>query len=180
MKGYLMQKVVNFIMNLRTTSHAFYLTRHGQSEYNDLGRIGGDSGTYLCMYCVYGCGCGLWCMRHYTHYHYLISSKLLPILPPLPLPGLTEHGVRYAEKLAGFVSQNIVKDAAGRDVPCRLWTSTMRRTKETAQFISHDRLSLPSPSDPAQILVRVCNVCAMCMLGVCFAYCMIMSLIAHV
>lgn len=43
-RGYLQQKVVNFIMNLRTTSHAFYLSRHGQSEYNDRGRIGGDSG----------------------------------------------------------------------------------------------------------------------------------------
>ena len=42
-KGYLMQKVVNFIMNLRTTQHSFYLSRHGQSEYNNLGRIGGDS-----------------------------------------------------------------------------------------------------------------------------------------
>jgi len=96
-KGHIPQKVVNFIMNLRTTSHAFYLTRHGQSEYNDLGRIGGDS-------------------------------------------GLTEHGLNYARKLADFVGREIVVDNEGREVPARLWTSTMRRTKETAQFIRQSKI----------------------------------------
>jgi len=43
-RGHLPLKIVNFIMNLRTTTHAFYLSRHGQSEYNLHGRIGGDSG----------------------------------------------------------------------------------------------------------------------------------------
>jgi 6-phosphofructo-2-kinase/Histidine phosphatase superfamily (branch 1) len=43
-RGYLPMKIANFIMNLRTTTHSFYLTRHGQSEYNSIGRIGGDSG----------------------------------------------------------------------------------------------------------------------------------------
>ena len=105
-KGYLFQKVVNFIMNLRTTSHAFYLTRHGQSEYNDLGRIGGDS-------------------------------------------GLTVHGLRYAQKLAEFVDKNIVKGKDGNDVPARLWTSTMRRTRETAQFIKQTTIRIPSETDPS-------------------------------
>jgi broad specificity phosphatase PhoE len=105
-KGYLFQKVANFIMNLRTTSHAFYLTRHGQSEYNDLGRIGGDS-------------------------------------------GLTEHGIKYAQKLAEFVDQNIVKDCEIKeDIPARLWTSTMRRTKETAQFIKQNKIVIKSEDDP--------------------------------
>jgi len=42
--GYIPLKVVNFIMIMRTGIHSFYMTRHGQSEYNQLGRIGGDSG----------------------------------------------------------------------------------------------------------------------------------------
>ncbi len=104
-KGYLFQKVVNFIMNLRTTRHSFYLTRHGQSEYNDLGRIGGDS-------------------------------------------GLTVHGLNYAQKLAEFVDKNIVKNEKGEDVPARLWTSTMRRTRETAQFIQQNKLIVKSKHDP--------------------------------
>jgi hypothetical protein len=119
-RGYLPLKLVHFIMNLRTTSHAFYLSRylppplsflhfinspkislflymdgsislslyssirrspfislslalssrHGQSEYNAIGRIGGDS-------------------------------------------GLSTHGVNYAKKLAEFVEENIVKDKGG-------------------------------------------------------------------
>lgn len=43
-RGNLPLKIVQFIMNMRTSSHAFYLSRHGQSEYNAVGRIGGDSG----------------------------------------------------------------------------------------------------------------------------------------
>lgn len=43
-RGYLPLKVVHFIMNMRTTFRPFFLTRHGQSEYNEVGRIGGDSG----------------------------------------------------------------------------------------------------------------------------------------
>ena len=43
-RGYLPLKVVHFVMNLHTLPRTFYLTRHGQSEYNLLGKIGGDSG----------------------------------------------------------------------------------------------------------------------------------------
>jgi len=103
-KGYLMQKVVNFIMNLRTTSHAFFLSRHGQSEYNNLGRIGGDS-------------------------------------------GLSPEGVKYAQKLAEFVERKINKDASGREVPTRLWTSSMRRTKETTQFIAQKKVLIKDECD---------------------------------
>ena len=31
-------------MNLHTLPRTFYFTRHGQSEYNEVGKIGGDSG----------------------------------------------------------------------------------------------------------------------------------------
>lgn len=106
--GYLQQKVVNFIMNLRTTYHSFYLSRHGQSEYNDLGRIGGDS-------------------------------------------GLTTHGIEYAKKLAEYVEQVITKDpVTGKEIPARLWTSTMRRTKETTQFIKQNTLLVkPDAANPS-------------------------------
>ena len=84
----------------------FFLSRHGQSEYNLLGKIGGDS-------------------------------------------GLTPAGVEYARRLAMFakeyVAQNTTTDQnTGEEVktpqPARLWTSTLRRTKETAQFIEHDTI----------------------------------------
>lgn len=91
-------------MNLHTLPRTFYLTRHGQSDYNLLGKIGGDS-------------------------------------------SLTPSGLEYARRLAVFAKDHIAKegrvDEQGNPIPpipCRLWTSTLRRTKETAQFIEHTTL----------------------------------------
>merc|ERR1719217_997372 len=103
-RGYLPQKVVHFIMNLHTMPRVFYLSRHGQSEYNLSGKIGGDS-------------------------------------------GLTEAGREFARRLAVFahntVGMSIETDpetGEEKRTPCpaRLWTSTLRRTKETAQYIKHN------------------------------------------
>lgn len=105
-RGYLPLKVVHFVMNLHTMVRTFYLTRHGQSEYNLLGKIGGDA-------------------------------------------GLTPAGFEYARRLAEFAAENIAQttevDAeTGEEKkvsrPARLWTSTMRRTKETAQYIDHNQI----------------------------------------
>lgn len=103
--GHIPLRVVNFVMNLHTTSHSFYFTRHGQSEYNVVGRIGGDSG---------------------------LSA---------------DHGVSYAKKLASFVEEHVKKDAEGRAVPARLFTSTLRRTIETAQFIKNETIMVPDECD---------------------------------
>ena len=43
MKGFLPLRIVQFLANMHATEHSIYLTRHGQSEYNVLGKIGGDS-----------------------------------------------------------------------------------------------------------------------------------------
>lgn len=105
-RGYLPLKVVHFVMNLHTLPRTFYLTRHGQSEYNVLGKIGGDS-------------------------------------------GLSENGKEYARRLAHFAKEHMATkeeicpetgQVIKKDVPCRLWTSTLRRTKETVQFIEHSPL----------------------------------------
>mmetsp|Transcript_66791 Transcript_66791/g.100710 ORF Transcript_66791/g.100710 Transcript_66791/m.100710 type:complete len:546 (+) Transcript_66791:172-1809(+) len=102
-RGYLPLKVVHFVMNLHTLPRTFFLTRHGQSEYNLLGKIGGDS-------------------------------------------GLTAAGVEYARRLAQFAKEHIahigeedVDQVVSKERPCRLWTSTLRRTRETAQFIEHNK-----------------------------------------
>uniref|UniRef100_A0A915BHI3 6-phosphofructo-2-kinase domain-containing protein n=1 Tax=Parascaris univalens TaxID=6257 RepID=A0A915BHI3_PARUN len=41
--GHLQSRVVYFLMNIHLLPRAIYLTRHGESEYNRAGRIGGDS-----------------------------------------------------------------------------------------------------------------------------------------
>jgi len=106
-RGYLPLKVVHFIMNLHTLPRTFYLSRHGQSEYNLLGKIGGDS-------------------------------------------GLSKNGEEYARRLGKFakdvVATKTTTDEEGNElkesVPARLWTSTLRRTKETAQYIKHDQIDV--------------------------------------
>ncbi len=92
-------------MNLHTMPRTFYLTRHGQSEYNLIGKIGGDS-------------------------------------------GLSKNGLEYAKRLANYAedhigSKEIINENGEKvrvPVPARLWTSTLIRTKETAQFIKHTTL----------------------------------------
>ncbi|GAB5364614.1 hypothetical protein AAMO2058_000984900 [Amorphochlora amoebiformis] len=96
-------QIVNFLMNLHTVPRPIYLSRHGQSQYNALGKIGGDS-------------------------------------------SLTKEGIKYAQKLARFCEKHILtgggsetkdKDKCDNPKHARLYTSTLRRTNETVQFISH-------------------------------------------
>lgn len=84
-------------MNLRTTFRPFFLTRHGQSEYNVSGKIGGDS-------------------------------------------GLSGDGLAYAHALADFVDEKVIKDCDGNPIPGRLWTSSLQRTIQTAQFIKQEKI----------------------------------------
>jgi broad specificity phosphatase PhoE len=42
MHGYLRMRIAQFLTTIHTTPHVIYLTRHGQSEYNLLGKIGGN------------------------------------------------------------------------------------------------------------------------------------------
>lgn len=42
MRGYLPMRVVQFLSNLHTKTHTIYITRHGQSEYNLVGKLGGN------------------------------------------------------------------------------------------------------------------------------------------
>ena len=42
MHGYLRMRIAQFLTTVHTTPHIIYLSRHGQSEYNVLGKIGGN------------------------------------------------------------------------------------------------------------------------------------------
>eukprot|EP01063_Lacrimia_lanifica_P025179 TRINITY_DN32955_c0_g1_i1.p1 TRINITY_DN32955_c0_g1~~TRINITY_DN32955_c0_g1_i1.p1 ORF type:complete len:509 (+),score=158.49 TRINITY_DN32955_c0_g1_i1:81-1529(+) len=43
-RGYVPCRVVNFLLNVNLSMKPIFLSRHGQSEFNLMGRIGGDSG----------------------------------------------------------------------------------------------------------------------------------------
>eukprot|EP00002_Diphylleia_rotans_P011530 TRINITY_DN2277_c0_g1_i1.p1 TRINITY_DN2277_c0_g1~~TRINITY_DN2277_c0_g1_i1.p1 ORF type:complete len:522 (+),score=108.55 TRINITY_DN2277_c0_g1_i1:46-1611(+) len=86
--GYLPTRVVFFCMNMRVSARPIYITRHGQSEYNALGKIGGNS-------------------------------------------GLTELGKQYAQNLSKFLHDDILRSHPHLSI----WTSTLRRTIQTAKAI---------------------------------------------
>mmetsp|Transcript_21010 Transcript_21010/g.74709 ORF Transcript_21010/g.74709 Transcript_21010/m.74709 type:complete len:534 (-) Transcript_21010:38-1639(-) len=70
--------------------------------------------------------------------------------------GLSAEGDAYAKALAEFVDRDIVVDnegvfgPAGAKVCARLWTSTMRRTRETARYIRHPVVSLRYADDDVE------------------------------
>ena len=82
--GYLPARIVFFLINAQITTRQIWLTRHGESEFNMAGLIGGDS-------------------------------------------GLSPRGREYARNLAHHVSQHFDSDSS-----LEVWTSTLRRTIETA------------------------------------------------
>jgi len=43
-RGFLPARIVSFLMNIHTHQRDIYLSRHGQSEYNVTGQVGGDTG----------------------------------------------------------------------------------------------------------------------------------------
>ena len=93
MEGYLSARLIFFLMNIHAARRRIWLTRHGESEFNLLRRIGGDA-------------------------------------------DLTDAGIEYARSLGRFLKE---RHPEGEVV--RVWTSTLKRTIQTAahmgvQFVS--------------------------------------------
>jgi len=82
-------------MNLHITPRSIFFTRHGESQYNVEGKIGGDS--YL-----------------------------------------SERGMEYAKALP-----KLMADAIG-DTPLTVWTSTLKRTIQTAHDLPYPKLTWKS------------------------------------
>ena len=89
---YLQSRVVYFLMNLHIKPRSIWISRHGESQYNLTGRIGGDA-------------------------------------------NLSPRGEAYARALPGLVQRS-----TGPDHPLTVWTSTLQRTQQTAQFLPFPQL----------------------------------------
>ncbi|KAG2451906.1 hypothetical protein HYH02_003681 [Chlamydomonas schloesseri] len=129
--GYLPGKIVFFLMQVCKAGMAqarrIWLTRHGQSEYNLVERIGGDSNLASTGE---------------------VYARCLPemLLERLPLVGLER--ARIEEIVAG-VEAGTAGAAAGAaraadpeplPVPVSVWTSTLRRTIQTARYLPFPKL----------------------------------------
>ncbi|KAF2428729.1 fructose-2,6-bisphosphatase-like protein [Tothia fuscella] len=91
-KDYLQSRVVYYLMNLHIKPRSIWLSRHGESEYNLAGKLGGDAD---------------------------ISSR----------------GQEYARLLP-----TLVKQSAGEGRKLTVWTSTLKRTIQTARFLPFEKL----------------------------------------
>ncbi|KAI9751770.1 MAG: Fructose-2,6-bisphosphatase [Chaenotheca gracillima] len=85
-QDYLQSRVVYYLMNLHIKPRSIWLSRHGESEFNLEGKIGGDA-------------------------------------------NISPRGELYAQTLPG-----LVKESCG-DRKLTVWTSTLKRTIQTARFL---------------------------------------------
>lgn len=135
-RGHVPLKIVHFIMNMRTDCHPFYLSRHGQSEYNEIGRIGGDSGLT---------GHGLAYARKLADF---VVSHIVRGDPCGSSHGEASSASAGRQPVGGGGGGSGRTSGSGEELPARLWTSTMRRTRETAQFIQQRVLFIRDKDDP--------------------------------
>ncbi|SAL97957.1 hypothetical protein [Absidia glauca] len=91
-QGYLESRIVYYVLNLHIQPRKIYFSRHGESQFNVLGKIGGDS-------------------------------------------ALSEQGQRYAAQLPTLVQTHL-----GPDRQLTVWTSTMKRTIQTAEGLQYPKL----------------------------------------
>lgn len=137
-------------MNLHTLPRTFYLTRHGQSEYNLLGKIGGDSGLTPAGR-EYARRLATFAKEEIARDHgrHTAATAVTTATASAAAATTTTSGKEEDGKKD---STSTTDDDDGSSVPpppvvgpkqrpCRLWTSTLRRTQETAQFIVHDTIN---------------------------------------
>lgn len=93
--GYLSSRIAFYLMNLHLKPRSIYLSRHGESQFNVEGKIGGDS---------------------------LLSPR----------------GLQYSDALPALVTDNV------GDAQLTVWTSTLRRTIQTAQNLPYPKLTWKS------------------------------------
>ncbi|KAI9179327.1 Fructose-2,6-bisphosphatase [Blastocladiella emersonii ATCC 22665] len=93
-KGWLQSRIVYFLMNLHTQPRRILFSRHGESMYNQLGLLGGDS-------------------------------------------DLSPRGQLYAQSLP-----SVIRRALGSaEQPLTVWTSTLKRTQQTAAYLEFTKLA---------------------------------------
>lgn len=89
--SYLESQMALYLLNLHVKPRNIFISRHGESQYNVEGKIGGDA-------------------------------------------DLSERGWAYARALPKLIRDNI------GDEPLTVWTSSLRRTGQTASFLPYPRL----------------------------------------
>lgn len=93
-ESYLESRIVYYVMNLHIKPRSIWLSRHGESQYNLTGQIGGDA-------------------------------------------DLSKRGMRYAKRLPELVLKSLGEE--NKHTNLTVWTSTMKRTQQTASFLPYKK-----------------------------------------
>ena len=120
MRAYLPQRIVQFLTATHPTKHTIYLCRHGESEYNTTGRLGGNSPITE---------------RGWVFAEILAKFAARHISNLRDVDGL-DGAAGWEERAEG--------DPDGASIAARLWTSSMLRTIQTASLIPHPTLTPPN------------------------------------
>lgn len=110
---HIQSRIVYYLMNIHITPRSIYLCRHGESELNVKGRIGGDSGLTT---------------RGKDVCQTFFKIRLQRILLDEFVKNVFSS-VQFAKKLSQFIQEQGISDL-------KVWTSQMKRTIQTAEALS--------------------------------------------
>lgn len=115
---HIQSRIVYYLMNIHITPRSIYLCRHGESELNVKGRIGGDSGltprgkevysVSVCTVCFF-LPSASWIRRKECVFFFSVL-------------------IQFAKKLSLFIQSQKIGDL-------KVWTSQMKRTIQTAEAL---------------------------------------------
>ena len=115
MRAYLPQRIVQFLTSTHPTAHKIYLCRHGESEYNVTGRLGGNS-------CI-------------TSDNGVAFAEILGRFAMEKICGMRRR--ERADESERTGDPNARWEETEHTNNARLWTSSLLRTIQTAAHIEH-------------------------------------------
>lgn len=110
-RDHIQSRIVYYLMNIHVTPRSIYLSRHGESELNLLGRIGGDSSLSPRGQKV-------------NIAKYIYKKRIQSFGADFDVLIFAQ----YASALASFIRGQRIKDL-------KAWTSHMKRTIQTAEAL---------------------------------------------
>lgn len=112
---HIQSRIVYYLMNIHITPRSIYLCRHGESELNVKGRIGGDS--------------GLTTRGKQVNWNQTHKRPFLLLLAADRNRQRSFSCLQFAKKLAQFIQTQSIVDL-------KVWTSQMKRTIQTAEALA--------------------------------------------
>lgn len=113
--GYLQSRIAFYLMNLHLKPRSIFFSRHGESQFNVEGKIGGDSS---------------------------LSSRGMKYARALP--DLITDNIGNAPLTVSIIHPSVSTHHSNGITSHKVWTSTLQRTIQTGQFLPYNKLTWKS------------------------------------